>query len=201
MSAGRRRWPAIAAIAVAITAGIGAALLLRTPPLELAAGTVLPAPRKIEPFALVDQQGRPFNAKSLEGRWTLMFSGFTHCPDICPTTLATLAELDGRLDQAAPRFLFVSVDPERDTPERMAAYLAHFDPDLVGATGSREAIESFTRGLGLAQVKNPGVRDNYTVDHSAALVLIDPRVRLAGYFQPPFDVDALAADLAALPEN
>ena len=186
-------------VAVAIAAGIGAALWLRSPPLELASGTVLPEPRKIAPFALTDQQGRSLDAAALEGRWTLLFTGFTHCPDICPTTLATFAELDERLGEAAPRFLFVSVDPERDTPERIAAYLAHFDPDLVGATGSRDAIESFTRGLGLAQVRNPGVGDEYTVDHSPALLLIDPRVRYAGYFQPPYDTDALAADLARLP--
>ncbi len=186
-------------VAVAIAAGIGAAFWIRTPPLELTAGTALPERRKIEPFELVDQQGRPFNARSLEGRWTLLFTGFTNCPDICPTTLATMAALDGRLGAAAPRFLFVSVDPERDTPERIAAYLGHFDPDLVGATGSRDAIESFTRGLGLAQVRNPGVGDEYTVDHSAAFVLIDPRARLAGYFRAPHDIDALAADLARLP--
>jgi protein SCO1 len=188
-------------VAVAIAAGIGAALWLRAPPLELASGTVLPEPRKIEPFALTDQQGRTLDAAALDGRWTLLFTGFTHCPDICPTTLATLAELDERLGAHAPRFLFVSVDPERDTPERIAAYLAHFDPDLVGATGSRDAIESFTRGLGLAQVRNPGVGNEYTVDHSAALVLIDPRVRYAGYFRPPFNMDALAADLARLPRT
>lgn len=187
--------------AVAIAAGIGAALWLHEPPLELAAGTVLPEPMKIEPFALTDQQGQVLDAKALEGRWTLLFTGFTHCPDICPTTLATFAELDRRLGPSAPRFLFVSVDPERDTPERIAAYLDHFDPDLVGATGTRDAIESFTRGLGLAQVKNPGVGNEYTVDHSAALLLIDPRVRLAGYFQPPFVTDALAADLARLPRT
>lgn len=186
-------------VAVAIAAGIGAAFWFRTPALELTAGTALPEPRKIEPFALVDQKGQILDATALAGRWTLLFTGFTHCPDICPTTLATLAELDERLGPDAPRFLFVSVDPERDTPERIAAYLEHFDPDLVGATGTRDAVESFTRGFGLAQVKNPGVGDEYTVDHSAALVLIDPRVRLAGYFRPPYDVDALAADLSRLP--
>jgi protein SCO1/2 len=198
MKGARRRTLAIAIFA-AVAAGIGVAFWLRTPTLELAAGTALPEPRKIEPFALTDQQGHILDAAALRGRWTLLFTGFTHCPDICPTTLATLAELDERLGPAAPRFLFVSVDPERDTPERIAAYLRHFDPDLLGATGSREAIESFTRGLGLAQVRNPGVGDEYTVDHSAALVLIDPRARLAGYFQPPYDVDALEADLARLP--
>lgn len=202
MRAGTPRKVRVAAVVAAtVAAGIAAAFWLHEPPLELAAGTVLPEPKKIGSFALTDQQGQALDAAALKGRWTLLFSGFTHCPDICPTTLATLAELDDRLGPAAPRFLFVSVDPERDTPERIAAYLAHFDPDLVGATGSRESIDSFTRALGLAQVRNPGVGDAYSVDHSAALVLIDPRVRLAGYFQPPFDVDALAADLARLPRT
>lgn len=201
MPAPERRTVAVISVAAAIALGGSLALWLRTPPLELAAGTVLPEPRRLEPFALTDQQGRTLDAAALKGRWTLLFTGFTNCPDICPTTLALLAELDRRLGAAAPRFLFVSVDPERDTPERIAAYLRHFDPDLVGATGSRGAIEAFTRGLGLAQVRNPGAGDDYTVDHSAALVLIDPRVRLAGYFQPPFDADALAADLARLPRT
>ncbi len=127
-----------------------------------------------------------------------MFTGFTHCPDICPTTLALFAALRGRLPGDEIQFVFVSVDPERDTPERIADYLAHFDARLVGATGTRMEIERFTKSLGLAQVRNPGVGGDYTVDHSAALVLIDPKARVAGYFQPPHDAEALAADLAPL---
>jgi protein SCO1 len=187
-------------VVVAIAAGIGAALWIRDEPLVLRAGTTLPEPREIAAFELVDHQGRRFDAGSLKGRWTLLFSGFTNCPDICPTTLATMAALDERLGDAAPRLLFLSVDPERDTPDRIAAYLAHFGPDFTGATGTRAQVEAFTRELGLAQVKNPGVGGEYTVDHSAALVLLDPKARLAGYFQPPHDPDALAADLAALPD-
>lgn len=186
--------------AVAIAVGIGFALGLREPPLELRAGTALPEPRSIAKFQLVDQQGRAFDSHALEGRWTLLFSGFTHCPDICPTTLTMMADLDARLGDAAPRLVFLSVDPERDSPERLADYLAHFGPDFVGATGSRVQVESVSRELGLAQVRNPGVGGEYTVDHSAALVLLDPKARLAGYFQPPHDPEALAADLAALPD-
>lgn len=185
-------------LAVAIAAGAGAALWLREEPLALDAGTVLPEPHPVAAFELVDHQGRVFDRRALAGRWSLVFAGFTHCPDICPTTLATMAELDRRLGDKAPRLLFVSVDPERDSPARMAAYLRHFGPDLVGATGSPAAIGSFTRDLGLAQVKVPGAGGEYTVDHSAALVLLDPRVRVAGYFAPPHDVERLAADLAAL---
>jgi protein SCO1/2 len=185
-------------LAVAIAAGIGAALWLRDGPLVLDAGTVLPEPHPVAAFELVDHEGRVFDKHALAGRWSLVFAGFTHCPDICPTTLATMAELGARLGGTSPRLVFVSVDPERDTPARMAAYLRHFGPDLVGATGSPAAIGSFTRDLGLAQVKVPGVGDDYTVDHSAALVLLDPQVRVAGYFPPPHDVNRLAADLAAL---
>lgn len=185
-------------LAVAIAAGIGAALWLRDRPLTLDAGTVLPEPHAVAAFELVDHEGRAFDRQALAGRWSVVFAGFTHCPDICPLTLATMGELGTRLGAASPRLVFVSVDPERDTPARIAAYLRHFGPDLVGATGSSAAIESFTRDLGLAQVKVPGVVGDYTVDHSAALVLLDPQVRVAGYFPPPHDVDRLAADLAAL---
>jgi protein SCO1 len=187
-------------VVAAIAAGIGAALALREPPLALRAGTALPEPREIAAFELVDQRGRRFDADSLKGRWSLLFTGFTHCPDICPTTLATMAELEARLGDAAPRLVFVSVDPERDTPDRLAAYLVHFGPDFTGATGTRAQVQAFTRDLGLAQVRNPGTGGEYTVDHSAALVLLDPKARLAGYFQPPHDPEALAADLAALPD-
>ena len=95
--------------------------------------------------------------------------------------------------------MFVSVDPERDTPHAVARYLAHFDAALVGATGERAQMERLTAGLGLAQVRNPGSGDEYTVDHSTAFVLIDPEARLAGYFSAPHARDALVADLTALP--
>jgi protein SCO1/2 len=189
----------IASVLAAIAAGIGAAAVLgQRHPVELRSGTALPEPRPIGKFELVDQHGRAFNRDSLEGRWSLVFSGFTNCPDICPTTLAQLAELGERLPAGAVQRVFVSVDPERDTPERLATYLAHFDAGLAGATGTRTEIERLTRELGLAHVRNPGVDGDYTVDHSTALVLIDPRARVAGYFQPPHDSAALAADLAAL---
>jgi protein SCO1/2 len=186
-------------VAVAIAAGLGAALWLREDPLMLRAGTVLAEPNPVAPFELVDHEGNPLDERALAGRWHLVFAGFTNCPDICPTTLTMLAGLRSRLAGAGPQILFVSVDPERDTPGRLAAYLRHFDPDFTGATGSPGAIAAFTHELGLAQVKVPGVGADYTVDHSAALVLIDPQVRVAGYFQAPHDVDALAVDLAALP--
>ncbi len=194
------RLPVYIAVLAAIALGIGFALHeWSSRPLALRAGIALPDPRPIADFAFVDEDGRPFRRENLEGRWSLLFTGFTHCPDVCPTTLALMAELRRRLDRDDLQFVFVSVDPERDTPEVVARYLAHFDPAFVGATGARAEMERFTAALGLAQVRNPGVDDDYTVDHSTALVLIDPEARIAGYFQAPHRRDALAADLAGLP--
>lgn len=196
-----RKW-LIAAVAAAIAVGVGAALVLRQPePVTLRAGTVLPQPRAIADVSLVDAAGKPFDHSRLEGRWSVLFTGFTHCPDICPTTLAMLASLRARLPEERLQFVFLSVDPERDTPEVVARYLAHFGPGLVGVTGERREIDRFTRALGLAQVRNPGAGDDYTVDHSTALVLFDPEARLAGYFTAPHDAEALAADLAALADG
>jgi protein SCO1/2 len=112
-----------------------------------------------------------------------------------------MADLERRLGRDDLVFLFVSVDPARDTPEVIDRYLAHFGGRLAGATGTRADIDRFTAGLGLAQVVNPGADGEYTVDHSTALVLIDRRARLAGYFQAPHEPAALAADLAALPRG
>jgi protein SCO1/2 len=189
------------ALAILAAAAVGAGLALReqapAPPV-LQAGTALPEPRAIPAFAFTDQAGRPFGPGQLEHRWSLLFTGFTHCPDVCPTTLALMAELRRRVARDDLQFVFVSVDPERDTPEVLARYLGHFDPALVGATGGRGEMERFTASLGLAQVRNPGTAGEYTVDHSTALVLVNPDGKLAGYFQAPHDADALVADLRGL---
>ncbi len=195
-----RHAPVAVAVLVAVAVGIGVALRehAASPP-ELRAGTALPRPGSIADFSLTSQDGKPFRRKDLRGHWTLVFTGFTNCPDICPATLATMADLERRLARPDLEFRFVSVDPARDTPEVIRRYLAHFGTGIAGATGSREEVERFTSGLGLAQVVNPGAGGEYTVDHSTAIVLIDRRARLAGYFQAPHRVDALAADLATLP--
>ena len=201
-----RRVPGRIPIYVAVFSAIALGIVLAlhewsSEPLTLRAGTALHEPRPIAEFEFLDEDGRPFERKNLEGQWSLLFTGFTHCPDVCPTTIALMAELRRRVSRDDLQFVFVSVDPERDTPEVVAAYLAHFDPTLVGATGTRAEMERFTSALGLAQVRNPGIGDEYTVDHSTALVLTDPEARIAGYFQAPHQRDALAADLAALPRG
>ena len=197
-----RHAPVWSAILLAVAVGAGIALVERgRDPPQLRAGTALPEPRPLPAFALVDQAGRPFDGRRLEGRWTLLFTGFTNCPDVCPTTVALMADVRRRVARDDLQFVFVSVDPERDTPQAIGRYLGHFDPGLVGATGARADIERLTAGLGLGQVRNPGTGDEYTVDHSTAFVLIDPDARLAGYFSAPHERDALAADLSRLPKG
>lgn len=197
MSPSKALFVALAA-AGALAAGVWTSLRLSQPAVpELEAGTLLGTPRPIADFALVDHEGKPLSKAALEGRWTLVFAGFTHCPDVCPTTLGVMKALSQKLGPRAPSMVFLSVDPERDTPEKLASYVKFFGPGITGATGPREALDAVCASLGIAYVKIPGATpQDYTVDHTAALVLVDPQARVAGYFTPPLRVDTLAADLS-----
>lgn len=195
----------LAAGALALAAGIWAAswLLLPegAPALELESGTALPEPRPLREFAMTDDAGAAFGLARLQGRWSLVFAGFTSCPDVCPTTLALLQQVRGALalQNRTLDILFLSVDPERDTPQRLRGYVGHFGAGITGLTGSADALAALAAQLGLAYVKVPGPTPaDYTMDHSAALVLLDPQARIAAYFQPPFKADTLASDLARL---
>jgi protein SCO1 len=167
---------------------------------SLKAGTLLSQPRAVAPFTLTDQDGQPFTQAQLAGHWTLLFAGFTHCPDVCPTTLALMAQLRQRLPQGTPlELVFLSVDPERDTPAQLKAYTAHFGAGIRGVTAPTAQLDALCASLGLAYLKVPGATPaDYTVDHSAALVLIDRDGRVAAYFQPPHKLDTLAADITGI---
>jgi protein SCO1/2 len=146
----------------------------------------------------------------LRGRWSLVFFGFTHCPDVCPSALYDLDLASRQLAEAnaaagdgtgpAHQVVFVSVDPERDTPERIAQYVAYFNPGFIGVTGAHEQLAALTAQLGIAyQVEEHAAgSERYDVVHSASVVLIDPRGHLRGAFPPPLDALAIARDLALL---
>jgi protein SCO1 len=168
---------------------------------ELATGTLLPSPRPLAPFSLTDQDGAPMTADSLRGQWTFVAFGFTSCPDVCPTTMANLAALADRLgDRDAAAFLFVSVDPERDTPEGIGQYVRYFNPSFLGATGTHEELRGLTGQLGVLYARAPeqDTAMGYLVDHSASILLLDPEVRLAAVFSGPHRPDAMAQDLGAI---
>lgn len=167
--------------------------------------TLLPHPRTLPAFSLQQSDGTPLAADELKGHWTLVFLGFTHCPDICPTTLAQLAGAQKQwaaLPAASrPRVLFVSADPERDSAALTGQYAHAFHADTLAATAPVPQLEAFARSLSLVFMKSPGSSgkpDDYTIDHSAGFAVLDPQARMAGVIQPPLDVNAVAADMATL---
>lgn len=168
------------------------------------AALLYPAPRDVAPFTLDRASGGTFSEADFQGRWTLAFFGFTHCPDICPTTLALMKQVEDALAApplAAPlQTLFVSVDPARDDPATLAKYAAYFSPSIIAATAPEERLQPMTRGLGIVYLQTPLEGGGYTVDHSGQIVIVDPKGRLVGMFRPPLDPARIAADLRRLAE-
>ncbi len=199
---GRKSWLILGVLALcAAFAGFWLARQLDRSGPELASGTWLPQARTIADFHLVDEAGQPFSEAQLRGRPTLVFFGFTHCPDVCPTTLAKLAQVKKAGSILDLRVLFVSIDPQRDTPPLLSQYVHAFDPQFVGLTGNPDAIRKIAADfqVAVARVELPG--GDYTMDHSAAVFLLDDRAREVAVFTPPFDVKQIGNDLArAAPE-
>jgi len=162
--------------------------------------------RELPPFSLRQSDGTQLVPGELKGHWTLVFLGFTHCPDVCPTTMAELARAQKTWsalpESTRPRVLFVSVDPERDSPDAIGEYAHAFHRDTLAATADIPALEAFARSLSLVFAKVPppegAAADQYAVDHSATLVVLDPQGRMTGIIQPPLQPEAIAADMAAL---
>ena len=177
---------------VAIVGGLGTYVVLRDEaPRRVEAGTLKPVSGIGGPFSLLDQKRRPFTEKELQGRPTAMFFGYTFCPDVCPTTLleatAWMKELGAEADRL--RVVFVSVDPERDTPEKLDAYLASFDERFVGLSGSREETDRIVKAYRVFARKVEGKGGDYTMDHTASIYLLDAQARFVGVinFQEPTD--------------
>lgn len=161
-----------------------------------------PQPRQVPPFSLARADGAVLDNAALQGHWTLAFFGFTHCPDVCPTTLAlfrqieTLAQADA--DAPRPALWFVSVDPARDTPQVLGDYARYFSPAIVAATGTEAALAAFTPALGIVYAQSPTADGAYTVDHSTQILVFDPQGRLAAIARPPHDAAAILGDLRSM---
>jgi protein SCO1/2 len=195
MTTARARLLLAAAAVGAALAGYWIAQQLDRASPRLASGTWLPQPKAVHDFRLTDTTGRAFTRRDLGGGPTLVFFGFTHCPDVCPTTLMKLAQVRQRAELKGLRVLFVSVDPQRDAPAVLGMYVHAFDPAFLGLSGDPQAILALAANFGVAvnRVELPG--GDYTMDHSGVLFLLDGRARLVAIFTPPFEVAALAADL------
>lgn len=201
----RRGLMALLALAVTFAGGVwwgrASAPPREPPPID---GLWWPAGPRLDAFELRDEANRPFTASALDGHWTLLFFGFTHCPDICPTTLATLKQAHASLqDQPSLaqrlQVVFVSVDAARDTPELLAAYVRHFNPSFRGITGPMEALHFLTRPLGADYARvSTGQSGEYWFDHSAAVFLVAPDRRVVAAFEPPLVGGEIAAKTRAI---
>lgn len=165
------------------------------PPL---AATELPEPRPLAAVRFVDTTGRERTIDDLRGEFTLLFFGFTNCPDVCPLTLKVLADARAEILRRAPRFaprvLFVSVDATRDTPERIAAYLAAFDPAFEGVTASDAALAPLLAELGVAVEKHAHGGAHYNVVHNSAIYVLDPNAAWIAVSTGPHDPAVVATD-------
>ncbi|MBS0576913.1 MAG: SCO family protein [Proteobacteria bacterium] len=178
------------------------------PPPPLKVVDLFPITRAISPFALDKGDGSKLTPAALKGHWSLVYIGYTHCPDVCPTTLQMLGVAEKSwADLPAgkrPRIVFVSVDPGRDTPAHTAQYAHYFGKDIDGVTGDAATLERFVHDLGLVYFVDAGKGGNYAVDHSAAVAVLDPDGNEAGLIRPapppaqPFDPAAIAADMKTL---
>lgn len=194
-------------VVVAVLAfGLGLHFARRTAP-EAAApveGMLWPDPPRMEAFALDGADGKTLTEATLRGKWTLLFFGFTHCPDVCPTTLATLSEVMKLLENT-PDFarhgqvIFVSVDPGRDTPEALARYVEHFQSDFLAATAPPARLKALTHQLGILHTQVPfGSGEEYSVDHTASILLIGPGLERLAIFSAPHAAPDLATKVSLI---
>ncbi|HEX7012118.1 MAG TPA: SCO family protein [Steroidobacteraceae bacterium] len=171
----------------------------------LASGTLINPPRPLPTLDFVDHRGQPFGLERLKGRWSLLFFGFTHCPDVCPTTLSLLAETEKLLadlpEAGRPQVVLVSVDPKRDTPEKLADYVQFFSRTFTGITAEPGVLDEFTRQMGVPVAIRELGEGQYTVDHSAAIFLVGPDGRLQALFSPPHQAKLLAEDYRRIVES
>ncbi len=169
------------------------------------AGTVVQSPEPAYDFELLSAEG-PVRLSDFRGKWVLLFFGYTYCPDVCPTTLADLARVMELLGKDAEKLqvIMISVDPKRDTPERMATYVQHFHPSFIGLTGTDEQIREVATRYGIFYNYPEGQeKEGYPVEHTASTLLINPEGYLKVVFPPTFGPDGItpeqmAADLKYL---
>jgi protein SCO1/2 len=196
----KRYWILVAAFALAAAvAGMYLGRSLNQPAIvQLESGTALPVPGELDAFNLVDTKGAPVTPAELRGHPTLVFFGFTYCPDVCPTTLALLADVQKQLRLPGLKVALISVDPERDTPEQLGKYISSFGGDFIGLTGTAPEIVKAERSFAVAANRVELAGGGYTMDHSATVFLLDSRARKVAVFTPPLRSAALTRDLRKL---
>ena len=190
-------------VAFVLGTAIAAGLWLTLSSLQSAAvpnaATILPATIELPQFSLLDQHGQTIGKDVFAGEWDLVFFGFTHCPDICPLTLQLLSQVKQRLSDAGhqplPRIVLVSVDPQRDTPAAIKSYINYFGEVHLGITGDLDELRKLAAPLFIFFEKRAGDGDDYAVDHSTVVLVVDPQSRLTALFSAPHRIEDLVHDL------
>ncbi|WP_120510621.1 SCO family protein [Photobacterium salinisoli] len=185
---------------LSLSIALGATLAIVAPePRTQQAIEWLDNPRSLANFSLESEAGE-FNNQSLMGHWSIVLFGFLHCPDICPTSLAQLSRLSAVLTENPGKhnvaFVFVSVDPTRDSVAELSQYLQYFDASILGVTGSEAQIKLFADSLGI-RFEVSANKEDYSVAHSIKFSIIDPEGVFRGRFSPDFDMPSLIQDFAA----
>jgi protein SCO1/2 len=200
----RTHIPIIALLALSV--GFFASwMVFDSQPVELEAGLWFGEQAKTLPdFELIDHNGQALGKAQLRDKWSLMFFGYTHCPDICPTSLQTLSEMMNAIEDAdlrrALQVIFVSVDPDRDSPDILKNYVQYFNSDFIGATAALPELSQLTKALGILHSRDKTSEDQvvYGVSHSASILLFNPGAEFAGLFSAPHDSMAMANDLSKI---
>lgn len=177
--------------------------------IKLQDGTIFPVPRDISPFSLVSADDKPFTNTNLKGHWSLMFFGFTNCPQLCPTTLTVLNNMYTTMHKQnvtpMPQVVFISIDPERDTTKKVKKYALSFNKNFIGATGDKEALKKLTTELNILfmKVKNTNANNpnDYQVDHSGTILLFNPEGQLFALFSTPHNAAKLSHDVTAIEKH
>jgi protein SCO1 len=174
--------------------------------LDITAATLINSVDPITSFNLTDSEGRPFTEKTLRGKWTLIFFGYTDCPDICPATLSIVRETWNTFlpnKQPPANFIFASINPIDDTKQQLKQFLANFHEKFIGITGEKQEMNRLSAQLGIfaSTSDEKSAKGKPIIDHTAALFLIDPQMRLKAVFTPPHDHLAIVDDLKTLTKS
>ena len=200
--------------AIFLTAGLVVAIIVwqfvlrpteqRLP--EQLQATVLPKGKPIVGLSLKDHNGQLFTEQQFKGKWSFLFFGFTHCPDVCPTTMLVMKAVWAKLPASAraapqPQLYFVSVDPQRDTPELLKSYATFYNPEFIGITGNNNQLDVLVNQVGALYGYEDGEKEGeYTVNHSAQIILIDPSGNMRAVFSPPYQADEIVKTFVSIRE-
>ena len=203
---------ALCLVLIAVVLGMFVYSVTRTPTLSneelMERGLyVFPEPREIQSIELTDHTGEPFTLEDLRGQWSFVFFGFTNCPDVCPTSMSVLAQAHRQLEEEYPEAaddfqgVLVTVDPDRDDQQALARYVQAFSPAFVGVRGDKVATAQLTTQVNVVFAKVPADEGGYQVDHSANIVIVNPRAHYHGFVRMPHEADTIVAAYLSLQER